>query len=205
MITPSHEQITAAATWTELFVALGINPRNDRACKKVKDWIRANDPAPHLERYRANNYKFSDDKFRIAVAEAVSIRDALKRCGLNAVGAAYTTFKRRCAELDLDTSHFLGQAAKRGKAGKKRPIEEYLVNNGTHIQTHKLKNRLIAAGLKEHRCEVCGIVEWCGKPTPIALDHIDGNTTNNLITNLRIICPNCHAQTETFCGKNIGK
>ena len=56
-----------------------------------------------------------------------------------------------------------------------------------------------------HRCEVCGITEWCGKPTPIELDHIDGNPENSSKENLRLICPNCHAQTETYKGRNIGK
>jgi len=68
-----------------------------------------------------------------------------------------------------------------------------------------IKWRLIQA--RGHKCEIekCGITEWCGKPAPLQIDHIDGNPTNNDLLNLRLICANCHAQTDTFCGKNIGK
>ncbi len=61
--------------------------------------------------------------------------------------------------------------------------------------------------LKEfgNQCQICGLTEWLGKPAPIELDHIDGNCENNLKTNLRLICPNCQSQTDTFCGKNMGR
>jgi hypothetical protein len=55
-----------------------------------------------------------------------------------------------------------------------------------------------------NRCEACGLSEWQGKPIPIELDHIDGNSDNNSEGNLRLICPNCHAQTETYKGANVG-
>jgi len=56
-----------------------------------------------------------------------------------------------------------------------------------------------------HSCQVCGLVEWCGRSAPIEIDHIDGNPENNSRQNLRLICCNCHAQTETYRGRNVGK
>ena len=53
-----------------------------------------------------------------------------------------------------------------------------------------------------HQCEVCKLCEWNGRLIPLQLDHIDGNSDNNHRGNLRLICPNCHAQTPTFCSKN---
>lgn len=85
---------------------------------------------------------------------------------------------------------------------------------GGHQQAHKKsfeqlstdgarKNRLInERGLK---CEICKLTDWCGTSIPIELDHIDGNPENSSKDNLRLICPNCHAQTETYRGKNMGK
>jgi hypothetical protein len=69
-------------------------------------------------------------------------------------------------------------------------------------QTYKLKNRLISEGIKENICEICEIREWNGKEISMQLDHIDGDSHNHKLNNLRMICPNCHSQTETYCGKN---
>lgn len=69
----------------------------------------------------------------------------------------------------------------------------YTIENGLPITSHKLKLKLIKDKIKEHRCEICGLDSWNGKPIPIELDHIDGNHSNNELENLRIICPNCHA------------
>lgn len=56
-----------------------------------------------------------------------------------------------------------------------------------------------------HQCNVCKNMEWCGKKIPLELDHIDGDPENNIRENLRLICPNCHAQTDTYKGKNMGR
>jgi hypothetical protein len=55
----------------------------------------------------------------------------------------------------------------------------------------------------EYKCFCCSITEWNGKRLSLHLDHIDGNSDNNFLENLRLLCPNCHSQTETFCGRNI--
>ncbi len=59
--------------------------------------------------------------------------------------------------------------------------------------------------IRERKCEVCGIIEWMGNPAPLELDHKDGDSTNNELGNLRLICPNCHAQTETYKNRNKGR
>ncbi len=59
--------------------------------------------------------------------------------------------------------------------------------------------------IRERKCEVCGITEWMSKPAPLELDHKDGDSANNELDNLRLICPNCHAQTENYKGRNKGR
>ena len=71
-------------------------------------------------------------------------------------------------------------------------------------QICKIKGKLIREGLKENKCEICGLInEWNGKPLVLQLHHINGNHTDNRLENLQILCPNCHSQTDTYCGSNI--
>jgi Zn finger protein HypA/HybF involved in hydrogenase expression len=65
-----------------------------------------------------------------------------------------------------------------------------------------IKRRLLQAGLLSNRCDACGLSEWRGKPLSIQIDHINGIRTDHRLENLRMLCPNCHSQTETFAGKN---
>jgi hypothetical protein len=67
----------------------------------------------------------------------------------------------------------------------------------------KLRKLLIRDGIKEKKCEMCGISEWLGSELPLELHHIDGNRFNNEFYNLQILCPNCHAFTPTHRGKNL--
>jgi hypothetical protein len=55
-----------------------------------------------------------------------------------------------------------------------------------------------------YKCECCGISEWQGKDIVLQVDHINGDPYNNNPDNLRLICPNCHSQTDTFAGANRG-
>ncbi|MGB7338353.1 MAG: HNH endonuclease signature motif containing protein, partial [Phototrophicaceae bacterium] len=64
--------------------------------------------------------------------------------------------------------------------------------------------RRILLETREYKCEICGLSEWLNQPIPLELDHIDGDPDNNVESNLRLICPNCHALTDTYKGANSG-
>ena len=100
----------------------------------------------------------------------------------------------------FDTSHFTGTRWARGRRLPKIPLEKILVRGSTYRGNSKLRKRLIEAGLLAPKCAECGSSTWRGEPLPLHLDHINGDHTDNRLENLRILCPNCHAITDTWCG-----
>lgn len=138
-----------------------------------------------------------------AVSSSFSIRETLKKLELKPAGGNYLTIKKAIVFFNIDTSHFTGQGHLKGKTHRyhTRPINEVLVN-GKYENTYKLKNRLIRDGLKERKCENCLMDSWQGIPIPLELHHKDGERKNNQILNLELLCPNCHALTDNYRGKN---
>jgi hypothetical protein len=150
--------------------------------------------------------KYTRDELEKAVSASNSIRQVLLKLELNATGGgSYLSIRTNIAKYKLDTSHFTGKLWSKGKAlSSKRPIEYYLVEDcPVYISSHRLKLRLIKEGIFEQRCNVCGLEKWMGKDIPLELEHKNGKHSDCRLENLEIICPNCHAQTETYCGKNI--
>jgi len=84
-------------------------------------------------------------------------------------------------------------------------LEEILNGEHPHYQTYKLKKRMIKEGIIKNMCSVCNISTWLNSPLNLELDHIDGNRMNHKIDNLRLLCPNCHSQTENYRSKNKKK
>jgi predicted RNA-binding Zn-ribbon protein involved in translation (DUF1610 family) len=102
---------------------------------------------------------------------------------------------RKCKVLGLQFS----------KGGGKRvgiPLDEILEGLHPYYQTLKLKKRIIREKILEYKCDSCGISEWEDKPITLQLDHINGDSSDHTKSNLRLLCPNCHSQTDTWCGRN---
>lgn len=149
--------------------------------------------------------KYTNEEFIKAVAENKSYAGVMKQLGLIPAGGNYATIKKKIQELNLDISHFTGQGWNTGlkfKPKVAKPLSEIMVENSNY-QSYKLSKRLIKEGLKERKCENCGRTEWEGFPIALELHHINGVHTDNRFENLQILCPNCHAMTDNYRGKNI--
>lgn len=66
------------------------------------------------------------------------------------------------------------------------------------------KLKILVIDINGHLCSICGLTHWCGKPVPLVMDHIDGNSNNNKFYNLRLVCGNCDMQLPTYKSKNKG-
>ena len=152
--------------------------------------------------------KFSKTQINQFVKESFSYKTLALKCGYNPNGgSSIQQIKNMIDELQLDVSHFTGQGWNKGKAlpsSRKLSFEEY-IKTSKNIQTNKIRKKLLSEGLKQHVCECCGNIVWCGKPIPLEVHHKDGDKTNNKLDNLELLCPNCHAQTDTYRGKNTKK
>lgn len=148
---------------------------------------------------------YSKEQLENIVKESSSIADCLRKLGKRPVGGNYKPIQRLIKKYSINISHFNGHAWNKGKKCKpfyKRSLEELLVEN-SDVSSVSLKKRLIKAGLKEEKCERCDNKIWNGLKIPLELEHSNGNNTDNRIENLKLLCPNCHAQTPFYRGRNI--
>ena len=149
--------------------------------------------------------KYTLDELKEAIKTSTSIRQVLLKLNLSGKGGSYATFHKAVKYYNLDTSHFTGQDTTGMKLPlRRKPITEYLINGST-IQSHKLKKYLLEDNIFQYMCYKCKLTVWNDQPIPLELEHINGKHSDNRLENLTLLCPNCHAQTETYRGKNIKK
>lgn len=156
-----------------------------------------------------NKKKWDNEQFVEAVKTSLSYAEVIRKIGLKVAGSNYDTVKRKIKELNLDIKHMTGTAWNQGERYKiikpAIPLNNVLIENSTWINTNHLKKRLLKEGLKNYKCEFCNNNEWMGRPISLELHHINGIKDDLRIENLQILCPNCHAFTDNYRGKNTSK
>ena len=148
---------------------------------------------------------WSETELKLAVETSTSIRQVLKKLNLKPAGGNYSQINKYLAELNLNREHFKGKGWSKGLRGIGKPrlsLEQILIAD-SYFQSFKLKKRLFEAKVKIPICEECG---WAEKTKdgriPLELDHINGNSKDNRLKNLRVLCPNCHSLKPTHRGRN---
>ena len=129
----------------------------------------------------------------------MSAKQAAKRSGLS-----YQTFIRRAKEFGIYTPNQCGKGVSKPNTTRCVALED-IFNNARSMTGRAIKRKMLTAELLIDECSLCKIPPiWNGKTLTMQLDHIDGNNKNNSRENLRLLCPNCHTQTDTYAGKNVG-
>ena len=130
------------------------------------------------------------------------IAEFLEKIGERVGGSGYKRFYEYCKKYNINYNDYFKYEIKK-PINLNKPIEQILVENSTYSNTNHLKKKLFKLKLLENKCAECGIAdEWNGKKISLHMDHINGINNDNRLENLRILCPNCHSQTDTYCGRN---
>ena len=145
------------------------------------------------------NMKYNIEELIEAVKINTSVCGVARTLGRNDYGSSVTHLKKRIIELGLDISHFKGTFSNKGvipnnKLTKEQFIDKWLVNAPLKQQGGEIKKRIFKFGLKEYKCEICGIDSWLGNKIILEIHHIDENRQNNTLDNIIVLCPNCHSQ-----------
>ena len=154
-------------------------------------------------------YELGKEKLQKLVDESYSYAEVFEKLEMNKHGNNYKTLNKVIKEFDIDLSKinenrnkFHANTLKNSR--KEIPLDDLITGrHNKEYQGYRLKDRLIKAGLKEYKCERCGLTEWLGEPIPLQLHHKDGNHCNHRLENVELLCPNCHSLTDTFAGRNV--
>ncbi|MGI5394682.1 HNH endonuclease [Streptomyces sp. CA-251251] len=201
-VTPEELGAAAAAATSIRGVAraLGI-PDDGRSRAALRRMLR--DRGVETGHFSHRRVAVPEEDLRHAVAHASSYADVLRHLGLEVNGTNHRRVRRASARLGLDTSHF----TRRSWARPERPAPEPLAprvlvvlppsaGRTNRTQLHRALSEL---GVP-YACETCGNTgEWLGRPVTLQIDHVNGDWRDNRARNLRYLCPNCHALTETWC------
>ena len=148
--------------------------------------------------------EYAIDKLIENADKCVNMLDLCHRMGIESVGGEdYREVRNLAKELGVELV-FSFKQNKPSMKSVKLPNEMVFVKNG-HTSTTNLKKKIIREGLKEYKCEKCGITEWQGEPISLQIHHINGDHHDNRLENLQFLCPNCHSQTDTYAGKNSSR
>lgn len=139
------------------------------------------------------------------VKECYSIADFCRKVGWQPRGDNYKVFHKYVKQYNLDTSHFTGQKINLGNLLNVGISKEEFFKKDKLIKASDIRKKIFKEGLKENKCEICGLSEWLDKPIKLQIHHIDGDHLNNEIENIQLLCPNCHSQTDNYAGRKNKK
>jgi HNH endonuclease len=195
-----EEAVRASRTFSEALERLGVDPKGSTR-RYLQDLMKKHGiDTTHLER----EVKWTREILQEAVSNSTSMRQVLRHLNLNVVGGNHTHISRKVAAYGIDTSHF--RIPQQRPTPRKPPGREGVLvlqhpDTAYRVPSSRLRRAMVTTGVPE-QCAECGNPgEWLGEPLTLEVDHINGDWRDNRLGNLRFLCPNCHAATDTYCGK----
>jgi len=191
--------ITSSHSWREALQKLNMKTVTRSIQRRVQN-LKID--TSHFEKFWDGLYtkinRLSSKQINEIIESSNSWDQVMKRFGYKSL-AFCNQIKSKLDNLKVNTSHL------RDCKYNLRQIEnsEVFVEDSDYVNGSNIKKRLQNDMGWERSCSSCKLKDWLGNPIPIQLDHINGNHFDNRIENLRFLCPNCHALTDTYCGKNI--
>ena len=181
---------------------------------RVWNWIE-------IQQYHDEGHGFVECQRKFGFSHTAWVK-AIKRGELRSHGREFADRRRRydwaAVQAYYDEGHSFREcqtmfgfsnaawhkARQRGEVERVRmggmPIDVLLTGRRNR---HHVKIRLLRAGLLKNECSKCGLTDWLGEQLNMHIDHINGVRDDHRLENLRMLCPNCHSQTETYGGRNM--
>ena len=154
-------------------------------------------------------WRYTEEVLQEAVAASVSVAGVLRYLGVAQTGGGHAHISRTIKRMGIDTSHFTGQGWRRGRRFPQQLEPSHwlrvLPPGSPRISGDRLRKALLRTG-RPYVCVMCGNSgTWLLRPMTLHVDHINGDYLDCRPENLRFLCPNCHSQTPTYAGRNMGK
>ncbi|GAB3954370.1 HNH endonuclease family protein [Streptomyces sparsus] len=200
---PAHytrDTLTAAVarstTLSDVVTALGGRPTDGSRRYARRLLSRWGIDASHLQR---EGVRHTESRLRKAVADSTSTAGVLRHLGISPVGGNHAHIGRRLTALGISTDHFTGRSHS-GRRVRRSPLVLGSPTDG-RAPGERLRRALLSIGVPETCAECRTGPVWNGRPLRLQVDHVNGDWWDNRPLNLRLLCPNCHAVTDTFRGR----